>query len=109
MRAIRKGHEYYRRTIRKKVVIEDLLGLTAPLSAYGGATLAIATTTGQAQVLRTLNDAEESLSMGRLKRGSVVHAASLTLRLLLYMNIIGVLVALILLWYHLPHIRWLFG
>jgi hypothetical protein len=47
--------------------------------------------------------------MGRLKRGSVVHAASLTLRLLLYMNIIGVLVALILLWYHLPHIRWLFG
>lgn len=109
IRAIRKGHEYYRRTIRKKVVIEDLLGLTTPLIAYGGATLAIATTTGQAQVLRTLNDVEDSLSTGRPKRGSVVHAAALTLRLLLCMNIIGVFVALILLWYHLPHIRWMFG
>ena len=45
IKTIRKGHEYYRRTVVKKTLLEDQLGLTKPLENYAGApTLAVGTT-----------------------------------------------------------------
>jgi hypothetical protein len=32
--AIRKGHQYYRRSVYKKTLIEDVLGLATPISEY---------------------------------------------------------------------------
>ena len=47
--AVRKGHHYYRRTIFKKTLIEDLMGLWDPIEGYpsGEVNLAVATTKGQ--------------------------------------------------------------
>jgi hypothetical protein len=35
IKTILKGHQYYRRTIVKKTLLEDQLGLTKPLECYG--------------------------------------------------------------------------
>ena len=62
IKTIRKGHEYYRRTVVKKTLLEDQLGLTKPLENYaGGPTLAVGTTVGQNEHLQILNNAEEWL------------------------------------------------
>jgi hypothetical protein len=59
------GHRYYRRTILKKTVIEDQLGLTKPLEQYSGRpTLAISTTVGQDEALQILHDTEKWLKRG---------------------------------------------
>jgi len=59
---IRTWHRYYRRTILKKTVIEDQLGLTKPLEQYSGRpTLAISTTVGQDEALQILHDTEKWL------------------------------------------------
>lgn len=56
------GHRYYRRTILKKTLLEDQLGLTKPLSQYPGRqTLAIGTTIGQDEAMKILNDPEKWL------------------------------------------------
>ena len=52
--AIKKGHEYYRRSIVKKTLIEDLLGLTTKVAQYPAfLTLGVGSTAGQAEHLRT--------------------------------------------------------
>ena len=50
------GHRYYRRTILKKTLLEDQLGLTKPLDYPGHPTLAISTTVGQNEALQILHD-----------------------------------------------------
>jgi hypothetical protein len=72
VKAVRQGHSYYRRTIVKKTLIEDLMGLTVPLVDYGGRpTLAIGTTGGQSEHLQILHHTEEYLTRG-LRPHSVV-------------------------------------
>lgn len=59
---IRTGHRYYRRTILKKTLLEDQLGLTKPLNQYPSRpTLAISTTVGQDEAMKILNDPEKWL------------------------------------------------
>jgi hypothetical protein len=53
--AVRRGHEYYRRTVYKKTLIENLLGLHNPVQNYSGATLAVTTTRGQGEVHEMLD------------------------------------------------------
>jgi hypothetical protein len=106
IRAIRRGHTYYHRTIHKKTVIEDLLGLTAPIDKYHGATLAISSTLGQADVLRIVNDPESWLAADDPKKGSIVHAAMLVLRMLMGMDILGAIAAVALVFGPLPYIPW---
>lgn len=61
--AIHKGHEYYRRTIIKKTLIEDTLGLTKGLDDYpSGTTLAVGTTTGQSDHVEILHRPEDYLN-----------------------------------------------
>lgn len=60
--AIQKGHEYYRRTVIKKTLIEDLLGLTAPLKDYPlRHNLSIGTTTGQGEHWKHIHDTDNWL------------------------------------------------
>ncbi len=63
IRSVRRGHDYYRRTIVKKTLLEDRLGLTKPSEDYpGGPTLAVATTAGQDEHLQILHNTEKWLS-----------------------------------------------
>lgn len=62
MKNVVTGHGYYRRTILKKTLLEDQLGLTKPLEQYSGRpTLAIGTTVGQNDALKILHDPENWL------------------------------------------------
>jgi len=105
IRAIRKGHQYYHRTILK-TVIEDLLGFTASVKEHSEVTLAIGTTKGQAEIVRILQSPRAWLSACEPKPGSIVHAAVLILGLMQGMDIFGAIVTLILLFHPLPYIPW---
>lgn len=84
-RAIKKGHEYYRRTIIKKTLIEDVLGLTAPLPGYTVKhTLAVDTTGGQAEHLRILHSTSDWVEQG-------AHPHSITFLILLALVLFCVL------------------
>ena len=67
------GHKYYRRTVYKKTLLEDILGLTHTREGYAfeGATLAITSTAGHAETTDILHHTEEWLRRG-LRRGSIV-------------------------------------
>lgn len=63
---IRRGHDYYQRTIYKKTLIEDQLGLHAklPQHACANAMLAISTTLGQGTVQEILQNTRNWLNRG---------------------------------------------
>jgi hypothetical protein len=62
IKTILKGHTYYRHTIIKKTLLEDLLGLTRPLEGYATKpTLAVGTTVGQTEHLQILNNTQDWL------------------------------------------------
>jgi hypothetical protein len=106
IRAIRKGHEYYHRTVRKKTIVEDLLGLTVPLDKYHGANLAIGSTRGQAEVLHILNDPDAWLAAVSPRKGSIVHTAVVVLLMLLIMDMIGATAGIAFLFHPPPYIPW---
>lgn len=101
IRAIKKGHQYYRRAIYKKTLIETQLGLLDPIDSsepaigrlavdtnYSGATLAIATTVGQSEVSEILQQPEAWINRP-LRRGTIVQASVAVLWLLLAANVIA--------------------
>jgi hypothetical protein len=92
--AIAKSHEYYRRTVVKKTVIEDILGLTAPLNDYPGRhTLTIGTTLGQEDRFQILHNTEHWVARG-LRRYSIAFWFTWLLRLIAAINFVGIFVAL---------------
>lgn len=91
--AIRKGHQYYRRAVVKKTVLEDILGLTCRLADYPTHhTLAVGTTTGQAEHFQILHDPDHWVTR-RLRRGSIMYWLSTILLLLAITNLGGVAAA----------------
>ena len=87
--AVRKGHEYYRRTVVKKTLLEDMLGLTSPVPEYPSRhTLAVGTTTGQEEHLKILHDPEEWVNR-RIRGGSITFWLSGILILLALINLAG--------------------
>ncbi len=87
--AVRTGHQYYRRTIVKKTLIEDMLGLTTPLAEYEGRhTLSIGTTLGQSEHLQVLHDTEKWLGR-KLRRSSVTFFMTVFLVFLGIINLVG--------------------
>jgi hypothetical protein len=87
--AIRKGHEYYRRTVVKKTLLEDMLGLTTPLAEYPYRhTLAVGTTAGQSDHLKILSDPEQWVNRG-MRGGSITFLLSAILILLAVINLGG--------------------
>lgn len=94
VRAIRKGHEYYRRTIVQKTLIEDHLGLTKEIEGYPGRpTLTVGTTVGQKEHLQILHGGEEWVRRG-LRRGSITFLVVAILWLLAAADLAGVLASL---------------
>lgn len=88
IQAVRRSHEYYRRTVVKKTMIEDLLGLTTPQQGYSGLTLAIGTTSGHGDLINILHDTDQWV--GRpLRRSSVTFSITGVLGLLAVINIVG--------------------
>src|SRR5579864_2832941 len=69
--AVRRGHQYYRRTVLQKTVIENTLGLHIPPKNYPRITLAIATTHGQSEVREMLSDPEQWLAKGSIHWGTI--------------------------------------
>lgn len=103
IRAIKKGHEYYRRAIYKKTLIEMRLGLHHALThsepemagvntQYPGATLAIATTVGQSEIDEILQRPEAWIKRP-LRSGTIVQAGVRVLGLLFAANIIAAILA----------------
>ena len=90
-RAIKMGHEYYRRTIMKKTLIEDVLGLTVPLKGYPlRHTLAVDTTGGQAAHLRILHTSDEWMNRG-VQRNSITFLILFVLVLFGVLDLVGAL------------------
>jgi hypothetical protein len=96
--SITKAHEYYRRTIVKKTVIEECLGLNRPLPDMPPSVdLTVATTKGQHDRMMMLNDPE-----GWVRRSHRGGTISFWLRFILWgmaiVDGIGALAALFLCW-----------
>jgi hypothetical protein len=98
IRAIRKGHEYYRRAIYKKTLIETRLGLNHPIddagvnAEYPGASVAIATTVGQSEISEILQKPESWIARP-LRKGTIIEAGVRVLQLLLVANISAALLS----------------
>jgi hypothetical protein len=106
IRAIKKGHEYYRRAIYKKTLIETRLGLHHPLddlklagvnTEYPGATLAIATTVGQSEINEILQHPESWIKRP-LRTGTIMQAGVAVLWLLLAANILAAILSMLVVW-----------
>lgn len=96
---IRKGHRYYRRTVVKKTLLEDRLGLTKPLEGYEGRlTLAVATTAGQDEQFQILHNTENWSK--RSLKGSITWWIVFILILFCFANVLGIAGSLWL--YHHP-------
>ncbi len=78
MMTIRKGHEYYRRTVWKKTVIEEALGLNQSAHADRHGTWAIATTASQEDTNAILKDKDAWL-------GRKLALSTITMNLILLM------------------------
>jgi hypothetical protein len=90
---IRTGHEYYRRTVVKKTLLEDQLGLTKPSEDYAARpTLAVGTTVGQNEHLQILHDTEKWLK--RPLRRSITSWIVRMLILFFIFNAFGVFASL---------------
>jgi hypothetical protein len=87
--ATARSHEYYRRTVVKKTLIEDLLGLTSPVRGYAGHTLTIGTTMGQTENVKILQNAEAWVTRPMRYR-SITSWLRMVLLLLMLVNCVGV-------------------
>lgn len=86
----RTGHKYYRRTIYKKTLFEDILGLARKEEGYAfeGATLAITSTAGHTETTQILHHTKDWLERG-LRRGSIVSWVFVVLSTFSALELIG--------------------
>ena len=89
IRAVKKSHEYYRRTVVKKTLIEDMLGFTAPIAEYPARhSLAIGTTTGQSEHLGILYNPDKYVNR-KISRGAITYWHTTLFWILAFVNLIG--------------------
>lgn len=95
--SITMAHEYYRRAVVKKTVIEQRLGLASPLSdMHQSLNLAVGTTRGQIDHLNILNNPEAWIARPH-RRGSITFWLRWILRGMALVDLIGVSTALFIL------------
>lgn len=92
-KAVLRNHEYYRRTILKKTLFEDMLGFAAPIPDYQGQTLSIGTTPGQGDYLEMISDPQRYIDR-KIRSGAVVYWVSLMLSVLAGLNLVGAVFSL---------------
>jgi hypothetical protein len=96
--SIRKAHEYYRKTIVKKTVIEEHLGLNSPLQdLHSSSNFAVGTTTGQTERMKILQDPQGWI-VRPLRKSSVTFFVCIVLWVMAAVNVFGVVVAATLLY-----------
>jgi hypothetical protein len=87
--AVRRGHDYYRRTVIKKTIIEDALGLTRPITEYPlRHSLAISTTLGQGEHLQIIYNTSDWQERA-MRPGSVTSLTIATLVMFLIVDAVG--------------------
>jgi len=87
--SITKNHEYYRRTVVQKTLIESRLGLTDSIPGmHPSLNLAIETTQGQGDYMRILNDPETWVAR-KLRRSAITYWLRLILIALACVDVIG--------------------
>jgi hypothetical protein len=93
--AVIKGHEYYRRIVYRKTLIEDLLGRLHKLTAYTypDAGLNLSTTGGMADSQNILEETNAYLSAPP-RTGSVTHSMVTILRVFIAIHALGIGLAL---------------
>jgi hypothetical protein len=88
--AVLRGHNYYRRTVLQKTVIENTLGLHVPIKNYPRITLAIATTRGQGEVHEMLADPDHWLAKGSFHWGTITSFAVTVFFLIAIAHVTGI-------------------
>jgi hypothetical protein len=87
--SITRNHEYYRRTVVKKTLIESRLGLTDPIQGmHPSLNLAIGTTPGQGDHMRILNDPERWVTR-KLRRSAITCLLRYVLMAVAVVDVIG--------------------
>ena len=87
--SITRNHEYYRRIVVKKTLIESRLGLTDSISGmHQSLNLAIGTTPGQADHMRILNDPDRWVAR-KLRRVAITYWLRCILIALAVVDVIG--------------------
>jgi hypothetical protein len=88
---VTKGHEYYRRIVYRKTLIEDLLGRLhrLPGYTYEDAALNLATTDGMADARKILNDTEAYFATP-LRPRTVTHSLLTILRVFVVVDAAGI-------------------
>jgi hypothetical protein len=93
VRNIQRGHEYYRRAVVKKTLLEEQIGLNKPVEGHPtGLTLAVGTTIGQNEHLQILHNTEKWVK--RLPRFSSITAGIIgILSLFCVANVLGIVLS----------------
>jgi hypothetical protein len=87
--SITRGHEYYRRAVVTKTLIEKRLRLTEPIPGmHVSLNLAIATTKGQGDHMSILNDPELWIAR-KMRPASITYRLRIVLIALAVVNVIG--------------------
>jgi hypothetical protein len=87
--AIGKNHEYYRRTVVKKTVIENLLGLNDPIPGMMPShSLAVGTTTGQQDHMQILANPDDWVGR-KLRRSAITYRLRAILVAVAAVDLIG--------------------
>jgi len=97
-RSITVAHEYYRRTVVKKTLIEECLGLQGSLRGmHPSLNLAIGTTRGQSDRMKILSDPETWIARSN-RRSAITFWLRWVLRGMAAVDLLGVCTALFM-WY----------
>lgn len=103
--SITKAHEYYRRAVVKKTVIEQMLGLTNFLpDMHQSLNLAVGTTRGQIDHLRILDDPETWIARPH-RRSAITFWLRWVLRGMAIVDFIGFLAALVIFYQNLTSVK----
>lgn len=93
IRNVLKGHEYYRRTVVKKTLLAEQIGLNKPVEGHPtGLTLAVGTTVGQNEHLQILNNTDKWL-IRPPRLGGVTAGIIGILSLFCLANILGIVLS----------------
>jgi hypothetical protein len=94
-KSIRKNHEYYRRTIVKKTLIENQMGLADAITGMNPSlNLSIGTTAGQGGHLRILDNPEAYIAQ-KLHRSSVTYWLWCILIALVVFDVVGLVISIL--------------
>jgi hypothetical protein len=104
-RSITMAHEYYRRAVVKKTVIEERLGLTSILpDMHQSLNLSVGTTRGQIDRLNILNDPEGWIAR-RHRRSAITFWLRWVLRGMAVVDLIGFGAALVIFYQNLTSVN----